>query len=144
MNYPSAAEQIIEAFNEVPDSSKLELLLEYSEKLPEIPADLKDKPGLLERVQECQSPVHLYVAIEENKVKIYLSAPVEAPTTRGFASILHVALNDLEPTQVLDFSEEFIEELHLKHLVSPLRIRGMQGMLSRIKRQTRERLNERN
>lgn len=144
MNIPKQAEDLVNLFHEVPDSSKLDLLLEFADNLPEIPEELKDQPELLERVQECQSPVHLLVKIESNKVKVFLTAPREAPTTRGFASILYSAINNLSPDQVIDFSDDFVEHLELKHLVSPLRIRGMQGMLTRIKRQTKEKLNANN
>ena len=43
----------------------------------------------MEPVPECQSPLFLHVdAADRDDVRLYFSAPAEAPTTRGFASIL--------------------------------------------------------
>jgi cysteine desulfuration protein SufE len=134
----SQAQEIIDAFGEVPETQKLELLLEYSEALPELPAKYSEHPDLLERVEECQSPVYLFVEVEAAIAKIYLTAPMEAPTTRGFAGILQLALNNQPIDKVLDFDDGFVSSLGLTSLVSPLRIRGMHGMLNRIKRQVRE------
>ena len=141
-NYSAEAKEIIQTFQEVPDSSKLELLLEFADGLPDLPDRYANHPELLERVEECQSPVYLFVEVDD-KVHIYLTAPKEAPTTRGFAAILQQALDKLEVSEVLNFDDTFVNELGLTSLVSPLRIRGMHGMLNRIKRQTKEKLDAR-
>ncbi|MBJ7280831.1 MAG: SufE family protein [Rhodoluna sp.] len=136
--YSTSAQQIISAFAEVPKSSRLELLLEYANALPALPDRYADHPELLERVEECQSPVFLFVEVFDSKVRIFLTAPLESPTTRGFASLLQLALDGGEIDDVAGFSDQFINELQLTELVSPLRIRGMHGMLARIKRQVAE------
>jgi cysteine desulfuration protein SufE len=137
-NLTNQAREIIDSFNDVPDSQKLELLLEYANALPELPSKYSEHPDLLERVEECQSPVYLFVEVNARVASIYLTAPLEAPTTRGFASILQLALDNQSSDQVLNFDDSFVSNLGLTNLVSPLRIRGMHGMLHRIKRQVRE------
>jgi cysteine desulfuration protein SufE len=132
------AQEIIDAFAEVPRNSRLELLLEYANALPDLPARYADHPELLERVEECQSPVFLFVEISNGNAQIFLTAPLEAPTTRAFARLLQLALNNQPIAEVIKFSDDFIGELQLTELVSPLRIRGMHGMLARIKRQVVE------
>jgi len=138
VQYTEAAQEIVDAFNEVPVSSKLELLLEYADSLPALPDRYADHPELLERVEECQSPVYLFVEVEDGKANIFLTAPAEAPTTRGFASLLQIALDGQNLETISSFSDQFIQDLNLSELVSPLRIRGMHGMLTRIKRQVQE------
>jgi cysteine desulfuration protein SufE len=138
VQYTKAAQEIVDAFNDVPVSSKLELLLEYANSLPALPERYADHPELLERVEECQSPVYLFVEVENGKANIFLTAPAEAPTTRGFASLLQLALDGQSLDTINAFSDQFIQDLKLSDLVSPLRIRGMHGMLSRIKRQVQE------
>ena len=138
VQYTEAAQEIVDAFNEVPVSSKLELLLEYANSLPALPERYADHPELLERVEECQSPVYLFVEVENGKANIFLTAPAEAPTTRGFASLLQLALDGQNIDTINTFSDQFIQDLKLSDLVSPLRIRGMHGMLTRIKRQVQE------
>jgi cysteine desulfuration protein SufE len=138
VQYTEAAQEIVDAFNDVPVSSKLELLLEYANSLPALPERYADHPELLERVEECQSPVYLFVEVDNGKANIFLTAPAEAPTTRGFASLLQLALDGQNINTINTFSDQFIQDLKLSDLVSPLRIRGMHGMLSRIKRQVQE------
>jgi cysteine desulfuration protein SufE len=141
MSTTPGAQEIISAFAEVPQNLKLELLLEYSENLPALPERYKDNPELLERVEECQSPVYLFVELDEqNIVNIFLTAPDEAPTTKGFASLLQLALDQQPAGTVLNFDDSFVDALGITDLVSPLRIRGLQGMLMRIKRQVKEKM----
>jgi len=139
LNSEDAANKIIEEFSETADSFKLELLLEYANSLPELPERFAGHEEELEQVTECQSPVFLTTEIDsEGRARIFITAPREAPTTRGFASLLHGALDGQPIAYVLQFSDKFIDALGLTKLVSALRIRGMVGMLARIKRQLKE------
>ncbi len=117
---------------------RLTLLLEIAGELPELPTRYADHPDLLERVEECQSPVYLFVEVNDGVVHIFLTAPEEAPTTRGFASILHQLLDGHTVDEVLSSPEDIPDRLHLSEAVSLLRINGLRGMLNRIKRQVRE------
>ena len=129
---------VVEDFQALQGNDRLQMLLEYSEALPELDARFGDNPELLERVEECQSPVFIAVEGNSERISLHFSAPREAPTTRGFASALNSALNGLSAREILDVSDDFPSELGLDQLISPLRVRGMRGMLSRIKRKTAE------
>ncbi|MEK9535992.1 MAG: SufE family protein [Aquiluna sp.] len=133
-----SASDIVEEFSLMPDSEKLQLLLEYSEGLPEIPAKYGENPELMERVEECQAPVFIAVEGDESAVQLFFSAPREAPTTRGFAAVLHAALNAKTAQEIIELDDDFPGQLGLEKLISPLRVRGMRGMLFRIKRKTKE------
>ena len=63
--------------------------------------------------------------------------PAEAPTTRGFAGILHEGLDGLTAAEVLAVPDDAPMRFGLAEAVSPLRMRGMVAMLGRIKRQVR-------
>jgi cysteine desulfuration protein SufE len=71
-------------------------------------------------------------------VHLYATAPREAPTTRGFASILVQGLAGLTVEEVLAIPDDFPQDLGLNEAVSPLRVRGMTALLGRAKRQVRE------
>lgn len=132
-------QEIIDDFAAVGGKDRLQLLLEFSQELPDLPDRYADDPGLLEPVPECQSPVFLAVEIgADDAVHLFFSAPREAPTTRGFAGILHAGLDGMDAGQVLATPAEFTSQLGLQDLVSPLRMRGMSAMLARIKRQVRD------
>ena len=120
---------------------RLQLLLEFSNELPELPEHYRDHPDLLERVEECQSPVYIFIEVDDaGLVHMHATAPPESPTTRGFASILAQGLDGLTPDEVLAVPADYPQSLGLGEAVSPLRVRGMSGMLGRAKRQLRERL----
>ena len=138
-NAQEIADSIAIEFSLLPESAKLEYLLEFSESLKPLPNRYAEHPDLLEKVEECQSPVYLFVEIDNlKKAHIFITAPVEAPTTRAFAAILHDILDDQEIDDISVFDDEFPLKLGLTSLVSPLRIHGMMGMLRRIKRQIRD------
>ncbi|MBV9208392.1 MAG: SufE family protein [Actinobacteria bacterium] len=123
----------------MPGKDRLQLLLEYSQDLPALPDRYAAHRDRMEPVPECQSPLFLAVDVEPDEtVRLYFDAPPEAPTTRGFAAILHAGLDGLGAEEVLATPAEFSGQLGLQDLVSPLRLRGMAAMLARIKRQVRD------
>ena len=132
-------QEIAEDFGAVPDRERLQLLLEFSEELPPLPARYAEHQDRLEQVPECQSPLFLAVEVDDDGiVHLFFDAPREAPTTRGFAGILHAGLDGLGADEILRTPAEFSSQLGLQDLVSPLRLRGIAAMLARIKRQVRE------
>ena len=138
---PDSLAEIKTDFTELGIKDRLQLLLEFSNELPELPAAYVDHPDLFERVEECQSPVFIFVDVDVDAaktVRLYATAPEEAPTTRGFASILVQGLSGLSVDEVLAVPDDYPSDLGLTEAVSPLRIRGMTAMLGRIKRQIRE------
>ena len=136
---PPRLQDIAEEFTAIPDQERLQLLLEFASDLPPLPARYADHRDLLEPVPECQTPLFLAVEVDEDAtVHLFFDAPPESPTTRGFAGILHTALDGLTADEVLATPPEFSSQLGLQELVSPLRLRGMAAMLARVKRQVRE------
>ena len=136
MSMPAALAEVVSEFGEVSGQDKLKLLLEFAEELPPLPADLEE--AAMEPVPECQSPLFLHVdAADRGRVRLYFSAPPEAPTTRGFASILATGLDGQPADDILAVPDDFYAELGLAKLISPLRLRGMAAMLARIKRRLR-------
>ncbi|MEU5842859.1 SufE family protein [Rhodococcus sp. NPDC047139] len=136
MSIPAPLAEIVDDFAAVDGQDKLQLLLEFSRELPALPAELEE--AAMEPVPECQSPLFLSVdASDRSQVKLHFSAPAEAPTTRGFASILHQGLDGLSAQEILEVPDDFYASLGLAETVSPLRLRGMSAMLARIKRHLR-------
>lgn len=136
---PDALAEIRDDFLALSVPDRLQLLLEFSNELPELPERYRDHPDLFERVAECQSPVFIFVELEDGVVHLHATAPAEAPTTRGFASILVQGLAGLDAEEVLAVPDDYPQSLGLAEAVSPLRVRGMTGMLARAKRQLRAR-----
>jgi len=134
---PAPLAEVVSDFADVQGQDKVTLLLEFANDLPALPADLEE--AAMEPVPECQSPLFLHVdASDRDHVRLYFSAPPEAPTTRGFASILSAGLDGQPAADILAVPDDFYAELGLAALISPLRLRGMSAMLTRIKRRLRE------
>lgn len=133
MSMPAALAEVVSDFKDVEGQDKLALLLEFADELPPLPADLEE--AAMEPVPECQSPLFLHVdADDRDHVRLFFSAPAEAPTTRGFAAILATGLDGLPADDILAVPDDFYTELGLAKLISPLRLRGMSAMLARIKK----------
>ena len=136
MSMPAPLAEVVSEFAEMAGQDKLNLLLEFANDLPALPVDLTE--AAMEPVPECQSPLFLHVdAADRDNVRLYFSAPAEAPTTRGFASILAAGLDGQPAADILAVPDDFYSELGLAALISPLRLRGMSAMLTRIKRRLR-------
>jgi cysteine desulfuration protein SufE len=143
MTLPPQLAELVEDFSEVGPKDRLQLLLELSRELPELPERYADAADTMEQVHECQSPLFLAVEVEDagdQTVHLFFSAPPEAPTTRGFASIMSTGLDGQPAADVLAVPDDFYLALGLGQAVSPLRLRGMSAMLGRIKNLVRRNL----
>ena len=137
---PSELAELVDDFAAVGPKDRLQLLLELSYELPDLPERYADAAETMEQVHECQSPLFLAVEVGpagDRPVNLFFSAPREAPTTRGFASIMYTGLDGQPAATVLDVPDDFYTDLGLAEAVSPLRLRGISAMLARIKNQVR-------
>ncbi len=124
-----------------PRELRVQALLESARRLPPLPDELAENRDGLEQVHECQTPFFLATEItEEGAVSIHFDCPPESPTVRGFAGILHQGLDGESADVVLAVPDGFYMGMGLEDVVSPLRLRGMGAILSRLKRQIREKV----
>lgn len=137
-NMPAKLDGIVKMFKSLPKGMRLQALLEYSKKLPDLPAEYKDHPERMEQVPECVSPFFLATTVESGKVNMYFDVPAEAPTVRGFASILSEGLGGGSPQDVLNVPDTFYYDMGLSDLITPNRLNGMHAILRRLKNQVRE------
>ncbi len=134
MSNPAPLQKIVDEFRGAPAPLRLPLLLEYANKLPPLPEGVA---STLERVHECQTPLFLRAEVDDGRVRLLFDAPAEAPTTRGFASVISLGLNGATVDEVLAVPDDFYQEMGLAELISPLRLRGMGAIVGRVKRQLR-------
>ena len=127
--------RIVDMFAAAPKDLRIQALLDYSRRLPELPDRLTETPELLEVVPECQSPFALIVEQEDEGVRLFFRVPAEAPTVRGFASILHEALDGSPAVEILEVPNDFYLRMGLQEAVSSQRLNGMAAILRRIKAQ---------
>ena len=131
-------ERIVGLFADAPREVRLQALLDYSRRLPELPPRLAAHPDVMERVHECQTPFSLAVEFTSDEaVRLYFQVPAESPTVRGYAGILHEALDGAQATEVLEVPSDFYLRMGLEEAVSSLRLRGMGAIVARLKDQVR-------
>jgi cysteine desulfuration protein SufE len=135
---PEALQDIIEEFSSASPEERLELLLEFAMELPDLPEELHNARDTMEQVHECQSPVFLHASLKDGRVVYHIDVPREAPTVRGFASILHTGLNGATPAAIAAAPANLYQQLGLHKVISPLRLRGLAALLARMKRNAEE------
>lgn len=138
---PERLQEIVEDFNYVQGQEKLEYLLEFAEKLPPLPERLQDKRDEMDQVHECLTPVFVYVEKQDGKLHYYFDIPPEAPTVRGFASVLHEGLNEATPQEVLQVPDQFYLQMGLQTVITGQRLNGVTALLIHMKRLAQAHLN---
>jgi cysteine desulfuration protein SufE len=134
-------ERIVDLFAGAPKELRAQALLEYSRKVPPLPAELAGHRELMEQVPECQTPFFLLTELDDDdRVTLHFDVPAESPTTRGFAGILWSGLNGASAETVLATPNDFYVRMGLAEVISSLRLRGMHSILSRLKRQVQDKV----
>ncbi|MCO1596375.1 SufE family protein [Micromonospora sp. RHAY321] len=137
---PARLAEIVDEFASAPRELVLEMLLEYADVIPPLPADATDREGM-EQVPECQTSFFLRARVTpERTVETLFDCPPEAPTTRAFAGILAEGLAGASAEEVLAVPDDLYQRMGLAQAISPLRVRGGTAILGRLKRQVREQL----
>ncbi|GAA3752106.1 SufE family protein [Plantactinospora mayteni] len=137
---PPKLAEIVAEFAAAPRDVVLEMLLEFSDAVPPLPAELTGHAGM-EQVPECQTAFFLRAEVAADRtVTTWFDCPPEAPTTRAFAGILAEGLAGASADQVLAVPDDLYQRMGLAQAISPLRVRGGNAVLARLKRQVREQL----
>jgi len=128
-------ETIIHRFRSADRNTRLETLLDYSRRLPPLPPEheaLRDQG--MNKVPECQTPVYLWVGVENGRVRLVADVPRESPTVRGFVSLLITSLDGTDPATVAGVPDDLLDQLHLTETIGMMRTQGLSAILARIKR----------
>ena len=115
--------------------TRLELLLDFAQKLPPLPerlVPLRDQG--INRVPECQSPVFLFLEKEQDGVVLHDDAPREAPTVRGFVSLLARGIQGAKPEEIASVPSDLLDRLGLSEALGMTRMQGLSAMIGRLKR----------
>jgi cysteine desulfuration protein SufE len=129
----SKLDEIAAEMGEADAEDRKEMLIDFVRSLPPLPerfSALKDPEHL---VHECVSQVYLFVEVEGDRVSIFADAPLEAPTARGFVSLLIEGLNGATVAEVMAVGNDLITRLGLPDLLSPQRLRGVYSILRQLK-----------
>jgi cysteine desulfuration protein SufE len=112
---------------------RIDLLLDFAKSLPPLPERLAAFKDAAHRVEECQSPVYLFAEVDGGRVSVHADAPIEAPTVRGFVSLLLEGLNGGTVEEILQVPGDLVDRCGLGEILGMLRVRGLSGVLRRLK-----------
>jgi len=124
---------IIEELRDADRQERIEMLIDLAKGLPPLPTRLAEHKDAAHRVEECQSPVFLFVELEGDRVGLHADAPLEAPTVRGFVSLLIEGLDGATVEDVLAVPADLVERAGMGEILGMLRVRGLSGVLRRLK-----------
>lgn len=125
---------IVAEFTELEPRERLELLLEFSEKLAPIPPQYQaERDAGLNRVHECQTPVFLWVTVENDAVRIFADVAPEAPTVKGFVSVLVDLFSGAQPKEVIAVEPNLVHRLGLVEALGMVRMRGLQAITQHVR-----------
>ncbi len=132
---------IIDEFAELEPRERLELLLEFAENLPPLPAKYQaEKAAGDHRVHECQTPVFLWVEVTEGKLAVHGDVAPESPTVKGFVGILVDAFNGAPPAELLGVQPDLLQRMGLVQSLGMVRMRGLHSILAYLHKATRRAL----
>ena len=130
-----ALDRIVRRFRASDKQTRLELLLDYSRKLPDLPERFHAaRAAGLNQVTECQSPVSLFLERDGEAVTLYADAPREAPTVRGFVSLIEKAVRGADPSAVAQLPTDLLDQLGLGEALGMTRLQGLSAVVGRVRR----------
>jgi cysteine desulfuration protein SufE len=126
---------IVGLFQEADPEIRLQLLLDFADRLPELPEPLRvERDAGLNRVPECQSPVFLFLEHVGGGSRMWGDAPAEAPTVRGFVSLLREVVDGSETAEVARLPLDLLTRLGIAPLLGMMRTQGLSAILFRVRR----------
>jgi cysteine desulfuration protein SufE len=132
---PAALDAIVAELSDSDRQERIDILIDFAKNLPPLPDRLAAHRDASHRVEECQSPVYLFVELEGDRVALHADAPIEAPTVRGFVSLLIEGLSGATVEEVLKVPNDLVDRCALPEVLGMLRVRGLSGVLRSIKRE---------
>jgi cysteine desulfuration protein SufE len=125
---------LIPRFKAADRQTRLETLLDYSQKLPPLPERYEAEKALgRNMVEECQTPVYLWVEVDGGRVHIHADVPRESPTVRGFVSLLARTLDGETPDAIARLPLDLLDQLGLSEALGMTRTQGLTAILHRVK-----------
>ncbi len=127
-------EKNLERFRSLNREMRLELLLRYAKRFPELPEELREaRDAGMNRVQECQTPLFLWVSVKHGVVTLHADAPRDAPTVRGFMGFLMEALNGAPASEVAQLPEDLLDRMGIGEVLGVMRTQGLGSVIHRVR-----------
>jgi len=132
---PDKLQAIVEDFRLLDGQEKLEYLLELADRLPPLPDWLLARRDSMDIVHECMTTVFVYAEKGPGDgIQFYMDVPAEAPTVRGYATLLQEGLSGETIAAIAAVPAEFYLQMGLQQVLSGQRLNGIGAILDHMKR----------
>ena len=130
MTWSPALQEVIDEFSEIEDAmERLEVLMDFSEEVDELPSEEWSEENL---VKGCQSRAH--IVVEQRDGTIWIRAAADAKMVQGLMGILTIAINGMPPVKVLELTPDFVVEMGVLNTLTPSRSNGFRTMFDMIQK----------
>jgi cysteine desulfuration protein SufE len=134
MPLPPKLQEIVDDFASASREEKVEMLVAYSESLPDLPAWLEEERAKMQPVPECMTPTFLFAEQQpDGSLVFHFDIPPQSPTVRGLAAILANGLNGSQPDEILAVPSDFYLKMKLDQAITLQRLNGFLGILAHMK-----------
>ena len=128
-------DKLIARFQGADRNLRLEAVLDASKTLPPLPERLQaDREREGHRIAECQTPVFLWFEREDQAIRMFADVPREAPTVRGFVSLLVKHLDGASPEAYRAVPTDLLGLLGLDEALGMMRTQGLSAIVRRVRR----------
>ena len=128
-------DELVGEFADLNAREKLELLVDFANGLPPLSPEYQARKTVEDRrVHECQTPVFLWMESADGSARLVAEVAPEAPTVKGFVSILAEAINGRPAADVAAISDDILDRMGLADVLGILRTRGLRAIVARVKR----------
>lgn len=128
--------ELLADFEGAEPEESLEMLIDFAERLPVATPGreaVAENAGC--RIQECQTPVYLWIDVAGGQVHLEAVVPEKSPTVRGFVALLVEGLAGAAAHEVATLPDDFLPLLGLAETLGMTRQRGFRGIVAKIKRE---------
>ncbi len=142
--FPQKLQEVLDALSMFPDDNdRINLLIDYSNKVSKVPEDVAKKPYPEEnKVPFCESGAYVWsIKNSDGTLKYYFD--VENPqgiSARALSAILERSLSGESPENIVLISEDIVEKIFGANL-STRKNMGLTGIVQKVVREANKYLN---
>ena len=132
---PPRLAEVIDLFTSADEDMRLELLLDFSKKLPPIPDRLiEQRDAGMNRVPECMTPVFLWIEGDPDAVRIHVDVAEEAPTVKGIMGVIVSTFDGATAEELQEIPLDLLHRLGLGQKIRMTRAMGVSAIINRVRR----------
>jgi cysteine desulfuration protein SufE len=133
---PEGIQKILRRFQTLSPDLTRQALVQYANRLPDLPERFRDLDRDQYAVHECMTPVAIYPEIVDGKMYYHADVPQSAPTIRALLAMIFEAVNGRPPSTVLGIPADFVRQV-MDKLGLGTREVGLNAMVERLRRAAR-------